>query len=188
MPCALQAREDSKLGLVAEMLRCHGRVQLKAWGTSMLPSVWAGDLLTIESARYDEVVPGDIVLVLRDKRFFIHRLVERRRGQNCVSLITRGDALSHHDPPAAASELLGRVVRIRRADRDFAPRRRVSKFHSCLSRTLLHWENFRKLTWHFRPARLQPGRIRPGRLVRGLWGTLQGIRPSPGQVFLNDDH
>lgn len=186
MPCAVQAREDSKLGLVAEMLRCHGRVQLKAWGTSMLPSVWAGDLLTIESARYDEVVPGDIVLVLRDKRFFIHRLVEGGRGQNCVSLITRGDALPHNDPPAAASELLGRVVRIRRANRDFAPRRRVSRVHSCLARALLHWENFRKLTWHFRPPRLQT-RIRPGPLVRGLWVTLRGIRPSPGQVFLNDD-
>ena len=73
MPSMLDVREDTKLGLAAELLRGGGTVHLKAWGTSMLPSVWPGDLLTIQSAADDEVVPGDIVLVLRDNRFFVHR-------------------------------------------------------------------------------------------------------------------
>ena len=57
MPSMPEDREDLKLGLAAEMLRCHGTIYLKAWGTSMLPSVWPGDLLTIQGAAYDEVVP-----------------------------------------------------------------------------------------------------------------------------------
>src|SRR5580700_10685991 len=116
MPCPLEDLDDPKLGLAAEMLRSQGTVLLKAWGMSMLPSVWPGDLLTIQSAAFDEVVPGDIVLVLRDSRFFIHRLVERRRDQDRILCITRGDAMPHNDPPTAASELLGRVASIRRAD------------------------------------------------------------------------
>ena len=74
----------------------------------MLPAVWPGDLLTIQSAAHEEVVRGDIVLVLRGKRFFVHRTIELQRGQDRFSWITRGDAMPHNDPPAAESELLGR--------------------------------------------------------------------------------
>jgi hypothetical protein len=176
LPSLPEGREDPKLALAAEMLRCHGTVRLKAWGTSMLPAVWPGDLLTIQSAGYDEVVPGDIVLVLRNKRFFIHRLVQRRRVQDCLSWITRGDAMPHNDPPAAESELLGRVSGIRRAHRSFVPSRRVSHLHSALAWTLFRWETFRKLTLHIHAARLQSGQTRPGQFVRGgVWAALHGI-------------
>jgi hypothetical protein len=170
-----EAREDSKLGLAAEVLRCHGIVRLKAWGTSMLPSVWPGDLLTIESAIYDELVPGDIVLVLRDKRFLVHRLVEGRPGRDCVCLITKGDAIPHNDPPAAASELLGRVVRIRRANRSFVPRQRVSRFHFWLAWTMFHWERFRTITSHVYAETLQAGRNHFGQFVRAIWLMLRGV-------------
>src|SRR5208283_2572418 len=95
MTFTLENREDAMLDLATEMLRCRRTVSLKAWGTSMLPAVWPGDLLTIQSTAYDEVVPGDIVLVLRNNRFFVHRLVESRRDQDCLWWITRGDAMPH---------------------------------------------------------------------------------------------
>jgi hypothetical protein len=157
MPCTLETREDPKLGLAAEMLRCRSTVHLKAWGTSMLPSVWPGDLLTIQSAAHDEVVPGDIVLVLRNNRFFIHRLVERRRDQECLTLMTRGDAMSHNDPPVAASELLGRVAGIRRGSRSFVPSRRVSLFHSALAWMLSRWDHFRSLALRIHASSLHAG-------------------------------
>lgn len=153
----LEAYENPKLDLAAEMLRGHGTVHLKAWGTSMLPSVWPGDLLTIQGAAHDEVVAGDIVLVLRDSRFFVHRLVEMRPSQDCDSLITRGDAMPDNDPPAAASELLGRVAGIRRGDRSFVPNRRVSPLHSALARALRRWGRFRSLTLRIHTALLQAG-------------------------------
>lgn len=170
-----EAREDPKLGLAAEILRCRGTVLLKAWGTSMLPSVWPGDLLTIQSAAYDEVVPGDIVLVLRNNHFFVHRLVERRRGQDCLSWITRGDAMPHSDPPAAASELLGRVASIRRANRSFVPSRRVSLLHSALAWMLCRCDRFRNLTLRIYAARLQAGLTRSGQSFRGVFGAVRGI-------------
>jgi hypothetical protein len=175
MLSTLEIREDSKLGLAVEMLRGRRTVRLRAWGTSMLPSVWPGDLLTIQSAAQDEVVPGDIVLVLRNNRFFVHRLVERRRDQDCLSLITRGDAVPHNDPPVAASELLGRVADIRRADRSFVPSRRVSLLHSALAWMLCRWDRFRNLTLRIHAARLQAGPTRTGQFFRGVFGAVRGI-------------
>src|ERR1039458_6150780 len=133
MQYTLEDHEDPKLGLAAEMLRGRGTVRLELRGTSMLPSLWPGDLLTIQCAANDEVVSGDIVLVMRDNRFFVHRLIERRQDQNRLLWITKGDAVPHEDPPVAASELLGRVTGIRRANRSVVPSRRVSLLKSVLA-------------------------------------------------------
>ena len=77
MPVMTEAREDHKLELATEVLRSGGAIRLQALGTSMLPSVWPGDLLSIEPAPGKDMVPGDIVLVARDARFFVHRLIEK---------------------------------------------------------------------------------------------------------------
>jgi len=135
------------------MLRGGGTVQLKAWGSSMLPSVWPGDLLTIQSAAHDEVVPGDIVLVLRDHRFFVHRLLETRPVKDRLLWITRGDAMPQDDPPAAASELLGRVAGITRASRSFVPSRRVSPLRFALAKMLCHSDRLRVLALRIHAAR-----------------------------------
>ena len=172
---SLEDRENPMLGLAAEMLRCHGAVHFKAWGTSMLPSLWPGDLLAIQSAAYDEVVSGDIVLVMRDNRFFVHRVVERRRVQDGFSWITRGDAMPHNDPPVGASELLGRVAGIRRANRTFVPRRRVSLLHSALAWMLCRWDRFRSLALRIHAARLQADPTLARQSFRGAFGAVRGI-------------
>jgi hypothetical protein len=136
---------DAKVDLAAELLRHGSSVLLKARGTSMLPSLWPGDLLTIQSVTLDEVVAGDIVLVLRDHRFFVHRLVGLRLRQDCLLWVTRGDAMPHDDPPAAASEVLGRVANIRRGNCSFVPLRRVTLFHCTMAWMLCRWDRFRNL-------------------------------------------
>jgi hypothetical protein len=156
-PFPLETSEDLKLDLAAQILRSRGAVRLKARGTSMLPSVWPGDLLTIQSTAHDEIIPGDIVLVMRDDRFLIHRLVDRQPEQDHFSWVTKGDAMPHNDPPVAASELLGRVASIHRAHRSFAPGRRVSLFHSALAWMLCRWDRFRNLTLRIHAVRAQAG-------------------------------
>jgi len=133
----------------------------------MLPSVWPGDLLTIQSAAYGEVVPGDIVLVMRDNLFFVHRLIATRQDGDCLSWITRGDAMPQNDPPAAASELLGRVAGISRASRSFAPSRRISLPQSALAKMLCHSDRLRVLAL----------RIHAALQILGTPGT-SSIRPS----------
>jgi hypothetical protein len=107
-------------------------------------------------------------LVMRDDRFIIHRLVERRRDRDRFLWITRGDAMPHNDPPAA-SELLGRVSSIRRVHRRFVPSRRVSSLHSALAWMLCHWNRFRNLSLRIHAARLQTSPTPAGNFVRSVF-------------------
>jgi len=127
----------------------------------MLPAVWPGDLLTVQRVVYNEIAAGDIVLVLRDHRFCIHRLVGWQQGREGLLSVTRGDAMPQDDPPAAASEVLGRVASIRRGNRSFVPSRRVSTLHSTLAWMLCRCSRFRSLALHIHGAYSQAVSLSP---------------------------
>lgn len=141
MPIPTEAREIPKLDLAAEILRSNGAIRLQALGTSMLPSIWPGDILSIESWPRDEIVPGDIVLVTRDGRFFIHRLIEKRESR----WITRGDSLTQNDPQVAETQVLGKVSAIQRRRRSIAPCPRVKLVVRLVSWTLCHLNSARNI-------------------------------------------
>ena len=112
-------------GLAEEVVRTFGEVRLRVFGTSMVPSILPGDLVSIQRASLHEISPGEVVLFLQKGRLFIHRVVDRkvvatadRPEEPC--LITRGDRLRHDDPPVSSPELLGRVVSIERDNRKVA--------------------------------------------------------------------
>jgi signal peptidase I len=181
MPYAMETREDPKVGLAAEILRNCGEVRLELRGTSMLPSLWPGDLLTIQLVAHGDIVPGDIVLVLRDQRFIVHRVVKRQQVQNRISWITRGDAVPHNDAPIAGSELLGCVTGIARGSCNLVPRRRLSWPGSTLAWMLCRWSRFRGLLLRLHVARLQPDPMRAARVFCRLLAAnpaVAGISPS----------
>lgn len=110
-------RERDKCNLAAEVLRSFGQVRLKVVGTSMLPTLWTGDLLTIHREDFERVQAGDLVLYARNHRFFVHRVQVASGHNKSQALITRGDALEHADPPIFPAEFLGKVVAIERNGR-----------------------------------------------------------------------
>jgi hypothetical protein len=136
-----EIRENHKLDLAAEVLRSGGSIRLQALGTSMLPSIWPGDVLRIENKAGEEAVPGDIVLVARDHRFFIHRLIEKHNSQ----WITRGDSLPQNDAPVAESQVLGKVSAIHRRGNAVIPGRRLSLLRRALAEMLCHCDSFRNI-------------------------------------------
>lgn len=105
--------------LVAEVLRRQGRVRvrLQVYGESMLPALWPGDVVEIESCRLEELGAGDIVFAQRDERLFLHRLVADR-GAN--GFVLRGDCMRRADLEYPPEALLGRLVRGTRERRDVA--------------------------------------------------------------------
>ncbi len=120
-----QAKASVELacGLTAEVVRTFGEVRLRVLGTSMAPSILPGDCVSIHHAGLREISMGDVVLYSRKGRLFVHRVVGRKielaaQGVEELSLITRGDRLRHDDPPVSPAELLGRVVSIKRNNRD----------------------------------------------------------------------
>jgi len=129
--------EQSRCSLAAEVLLRRGILTLKAFGTSMLPTLWPGDVVAIQSCDFNEAAAGDIVLCMRDGRFYLHRLTKKTSPGNNL-LLTRGDSMPAPDPPVIASEVLGKVTEIRRGHRVIAPTRRPSPAMWALGRLLGH--------------------------------------------------
>ncbi len=160
-----QILEAGKCSLVAEALRSWGVLKLRARGVSMLPTVWPGDLLTIQSHRPAQAEPGEIVLYMRRGRFFIHRVVSKSLTGNEIFLTTRGDCLAENDPPVRGRELLGKIIEVERAGSRFSPPRKLSPFRRMLAYVLCHWSLVRRAGLRLWAIRNRGHRQNEGTLV-----------------------
>jgi signal peptidase I len=140
-----QAHDQGRCSLAAEALQSWSVLKLRATGVSMLPTLWPGDLITVRSVPPEQVEPGEIVLYMRQNRFFIHRIVSKDLTRDEAFLVTRGDCMAEDDPPIERSELLGKVTEVRRASSILVPSRKLSPFHRLLAWMLCHWDLFRRV-------------------------------------------
>jgi signal peptidase I len=143
------AVDQQKLELAIRALRSAGTLRIRVFGTSMLPTIWPGDVLVIESVPPDELTPGDIVFVTKGDSVRIHRLVSNVH-EHCI---TRGDAVEQDDPAVNPADVLGKVLEIERGRGVVRPRNRVRR--SILSHILCHSQICRRLvlrvhspSWH----------------------------------------
>jgi signal peptidase I len=148
-----QTREECKCSLAAEVLRIWGRLRLRACGTSMLPTLWPGDLLTIRSHAFEQAGPGDIVLYMRAGRLFVHRIVRRSGSGPQAFLITRGDCMPKNDPPVREAELLGRVTHVRHCGSLMVPTRKLSTSRLIYALMLCRWNLFQRIALHLHARR-----------------------------------
>jgi hypothetical protein len=111
---ALESKQEARLDLAAEVLHRFGEVRFVAHGSSMIPSIYPGDLLTVRSESIAEARTGEIVLFLLGGRFFVHRVMRKWPERNRIVFATRGDALTQEDPSVDSTQLLGRVTLILR--------------------------------------------------------------------------
>jgi len=91
--------------LVADVARLSGKVQLKVAGTSMVPALWPGDLVTVRNCQPSELAPDSIVVFRQNQRLVVHRMLRREAGR----IVTRGDARPCLDPPVPADQIIGCV-------------------------------------------------------------------------------
>jgi signal peptidase I len=140
--------ETVKLRLAVDILRSGSSVQIRAWGNSMLPSIWPGDLLTIRSCQPSEIVVGDILCFVRSGRFVIHRIAEIQCVHAGRLWVTRGDCMVRTDEPVTDEQILGKVVTIQRNGRVLSPAPRLSRLGYCLGR-LLDISIFQSLAFRF---------------------------------------
>jgi signal peptidase I len=103
-------------GLAGDVVRTFGEVRLHVVGTSMVPSILPGDLISVRRAVAAEISCGESVLYVRDGRMVVHRVVGRTGSPENSLLITRGDRLRHNDSPVSSRELLGKVISIERGN------------------------------------------------------------------------
>ena len=133
---AIPTAEIVKLDLAADLLRSSRLMHVRVLGTSMLPTIWPGDLLSIELTQPVEVAVGDIIRYMQGGKFVIHRVLEVRHADGRVNWITRGDSIPRVDEPVAEHQLVGKVTAIRRCGRLILPSRRLSPIARCFGRVL----------------------------------------------------
>jgi hypothetical protein len=143
MTDVVRDRELHKQNLAEEVLRSQGVLRLRVAGTSMLPTLWPGDLVSIERTRIGAVMAGDLVLYQRDRRFFLHRVVERLDLGSSTRLVTQGDALPDRDVAISGAEVLGRLTAVRRRDAWVIPVRKLSALRRLLFWMVRHSELFK---------------------------------------------
>lgn len=118
----LRLDDNTFLDLSAEILQQGGSFQFRAHGSSMMPFVRDGDLLTVAPADPGSIEIGQVVLFrTRRDRILAHRLVRKAQERGGWILEMRGDARLSSDGPVPGERVLGRVVRIRRGERAFHP-------------------------------------------------------------------
>lgn len=117
MSVASQVSSEAACHLVAESVRISGGIRLPAIGTSMVPAIHPGDVLSIEQVDPKEISRGDIVVYAREQVLVVHRIVRTSAGSSEPHLVTRGDRLLRDDSPILPGELLGRVASIERKNR-----------------------------------------------------------------------
>src|SRR5437868_14998540 len=66
--------EQIKCELAAQVLKNSSRLRLRASGSSMLPSLWPGDILTIHPQSFEQWRPADIALSMRAGQCVMHRV------------------------------------------------------------------------------------------------------------------
>jgi hypothetical protein len=103
----LPSREAERVAVATQSLRHAGCLRLQVHGESMLPTLWPGDVVEIETSPIDAVRPGEIVLAEREGHFYLHRLVAHT-DQN--GFLLRGDSMPASDPEFPNSAFLGRLV------------------------------------------------------------------------------
>jgi signal peptidase I len=126
--------------LAGEVVRTFGGVRLRLFGTSMVPSLLPGYLISVQRAELSEISPGEIVVYSREGRLIAHRVVARAGSHDDPRLITRGDRLSYTDPLVSSLELLGRVTSFQCGDglshRRVLPAARVRLWEQMIARVL----------------------------------------------------
>jgi len=99
--------------LVSEVARHAGEVRLRLTGTSMLPAMWPGDVVTVRRCQLADLRPGQVALCSVEGNLVAHRVMRAFPNH----LITRGDSIPRCDPPVEASAVVGYVASIVRNHR-----------------------------------------------------------------------
>jgi signal peptidase I len=113
----MQERAAIEVALAEEVLKSSGKLRMMARGSSMIPTIFPGDILLVEHDPLARFRPGDVVLASRGGRFFAHRIVRVTALGGAPRVITRGDSLRQDDPAFSPEQILGRVASLVRGHR-----------------------------------------------------------------------
>ncbi|MGH9144341.1 MAG: S24/S26 family peptidase [Vicinamibacterales bacterium] len=103
--------------LIEDALASGSAVRFQAEGVSMYPTIRDGETITVVAASADEVGGGDILLCRHGQRLLAHRVIAVATSGGGRVYELRGDAKASSDALVGASDVVGKVIDVRRNGR-----------------------------------------------------------------------
>lgn len=122
--------------LLAEVLGEHGRARLRVTGSSMLPTLWPGDVVALERIDPEQLRVGDVILFQNQDRLFLHRIVAMDKTAHRFT--TRGDAMPQADPVVSSAQLLAKALSVETCPGRIISHLRPSWFAKLLGIAIAH--------------------------------------------------
>lgn len=86
-------------------------------GNSMLPLMRAGDqVLVVHNCSH--IQPGDVIVFWQSNQLIVHRVIRVEPTPATLRFLTKGDNGLAFDPMVSADQVIGKVLAVRRADRE----------------------------------------------------------------------
>jgi len=141
----------TKSALAADIVCKYGKLRLCVTGFSMVPTLWPGDMVTVERKLPAQVLPGELVVAENLGHLRLHRVVESSFAQGDNRLITRGDSCpANDDPPVMPDQVLGVVASIERRGASFVPRSQRPRIACLFSRLIPLGVRLTRIAFRFR--------------------------------------
>jgi signal peptidase I len=105
------------LKLCQEVLEKDGCLRFRALGSSMLPSLRPGDVITVGSVEPHTILLGDVILYRQNDRLYAHRVIGKKGVEEMDLLITKGDYVPSSVSCINDYEIMGKVIKIERRGR-----------------------------------------------------------------------
>jgi len=122
--------------LLIEVLSEHGRARLRVTGSSMLPTLWPGDVVVLERGSPETFRVGDVILFQNQERLFLHRIVAVDQSAHRVT--TRGDAMPQADPAFCRDQILAKALSVDNCEGRIKTLSRSSLFAKLLGLAVAH--------------------------------------------------
>jgi hypothetical protein len=98
--------------LIEERFLAGGIKKLRLSGTSMNPSMFCGEEITVRRACCRDFAVGDIAVFKRGGMLIAHRAIGNGQDKGGPYLMTKGDRSSAKDAPVPEAEIVGRVEKL----------------------------------------------------------------------------
>src|SRR5690606_20802597 len=104
--------------LISRQLNEYGYLDIPSSGYSMYPSIRPGDVCQFSPVAREQLLLGDVLLYINEEGKLIgHRLIRLTDSDAGLILECKGDTNNDPDMVMTYDRVLGKLVRIRRANR-----------------------------------------------------------------------
>ena len=124
--------DEILIELFKEKIAKDKEFRLKVFGNSMKPFIEDGDIIGVKKVDYKGISIGDVILYYVDKKVFAHRILYKRRRDGEEFLIVKGDFVSSFDFKVQPEQVLGKVVKIEKKEREIRLENRGAKVYNYL--------------------------------------------------------